>query len=126
MQSQLFPGKVMEADVLKACMHLLTLKGVFHFRNNSGAYSDAKSGRYIRFGKKGSSDILAVYPQTGQFWAIECKRPKGLLSDDQIIFLKDIRRAGGISTIAESIDDILRFLDDRCARNADRYEKLLS
>lgn len=118
--------KVSEAEVLRDVMHLLALKRVFHWRNNSGAYSDATSGRYIRFGKKGSADILAVYPDgSGRFWAIECKRPKGLLSDDQILFLRDVRKHGGISTVCEGVEDILRFLSDPKALNAERYEKLL-
>lgn len=124
-QSSIWKVKVTEAEVLKSIMQFLSMKGAFHFRNNSGAYSDAKSGRFIRFGKKGSSDILAIYPKTGQFWAIEVKRPGGLLSDEQITFLKDVRRSGGVSTVAESIEDIERFLSDPRAKCAERYEKLI-
>lgn len=124
-QASLWKVKVTEAEVLKSIMQFLDIKGVFKFRNNSGAYSDAKSGRFIRFGKKGSSDILAIYPKTGQFWAIEVKRPGGLLSDEQVTFLKDVRRSGGVSTVAESIEDIVRVLSDPRAKCAERYEKLL-
>ena len=132
MQTSLWKVKVSEAEVLKVVMDVLRIKGVFVWRNNSGAYADATSGRYIRFGKKGAADILGVYPggkngeKRGAFFAIECKRPTGgLLSDDQIEFLRAIRRAGGVAVVATCAEDIFRVLDDPTSPSEEKYEKLL-
>jgi len=121
MQSDLWGKKVSEAQVLKDVMHFLTLRGIFHWRNNSGAYK-AESGAFVRFGKKGTSDIIGVYPG-GRFFACEVKRPGGLLSDEQIEFLKRVRANGGVACVAESVDDV-----DKCLRDSeyvalDRYRQ---
>ena len=80
-QQSFFKGhKPLEADVQKQIMQFLRYKNVFHYRNNTGAYSDKESGRYIRFGSKGAGDIIAIYPG-GRYWSIEVKRPGGKLSD---------------------------------------------
>jgi len=115
--------KVSEAMVLKDVTHFLTLKGVYFWRNNSGAYK-SESGAFVRFGKKGTSDIVGVYPG-GRFFAVECKKPGGKLSDEQIEFLKSVRLHGGVVCVAESVDDV-----DKCLRNPeyialDRYRRLI-
>ena len=60
-----------ESDVLRGCLDYLKMKNIFCYRNNSGA---TKVGsRFIRFGYKGSSDIIGILPD-GRFLAVECKR----------------------------------------------------
>lgn len=111
-QQSFFKGhKPLEADVQKQIMQFLRYKNVFHYRNNTGAYSDKESGRYIRFGSKGAGDIIAIYPG-GRYWSIEVKRPGGKLSDDQIEFLLSVRKAGGVGSCVESIEDMHAVLAD--------------
>jgi hypothetical protein len=50
-------------------------------------------------GRKGVSDILGITP-AGLFLAVEVKTVNDFLSDDQINFLNDITRSGGLAYIA--------------------------
>jgi hypothetical protein len=86
-----------EGAVVKACLEYLELRGAYVWRNNTGALRDKKD-RPVFFGKAGSSDIVSLLPG-GRFIAVECKSPKGRLSDLQIGFLNDIERMGGAAVI---------------------------
>ena len=116
--------KPLESDVLRTCLAVLSLKGVFHWRNNSGAY-EQEGGRFVRYGFKGSSDIIALHPDGGRLWAIEVKRPGGRLSDAQVSFLRSVRMHGGVATVAESPEDVLRSIVDSSATSHGRYESAI-
>jgi hypothetical protein len=45
--------KVKESEVQKQILDYLALKGIFHYRNNSGAFVDAQK-HFYRFGALGS------------------------------------------------------------------------
>ena len=123
--------KISEAEVLRDIMHYLQLRGVFFFRNNSGSYEN--NGRWITFGKKGSSDLIAIFNGEnktgrgkGMSWFIEVKRPEGgKLSDDQIKFLLEVRKHGGIATVATSVADIEHVMMDMSHPMEARYEEAL-
>lgn len=97
-----------ESVVLKQCLDYLKLKGIYCWRNNTGA---CKSGnRYIRYGFIGSSDILGILPD-GRFLAVECKRTKGgRVSEAQHEFLSKIASNGGVAIVAKSVDDLITAL----------------
>lgn len=99
---------VPEAVVLKQCLDYLHLKGIYCWRNNTGA---CKAGsRFIRYGYKGSSDILGILPN-GKFLAVECKRGKGgVISPEQHEFLSKIQSNGGFAIVAKSVDDLISAL----------------
>jgi hypothetical protein len=78
------PQEEKEADVQRATLDYLTLKGIFHYRNNSGAFVDAQK-HFYRFGVLGSPDIVCVVK--GQYVGIEVKGSKGKQSDNQKISL---------------------------------------
>jgi penicillin-binding protein-related factor A (putative recombinase) len=101
-------GMTAEGAVKKACLEYLKLRGAYVWVNNTGALRDKKN-RPVFFGKVGSSDILGVLPG-GKFIAVECKAPKGRLSDHQIEFLNEIEKMGGVAIIARSVDDIEKVL----------------
>lgn len=86
-----------ENPVQYACLQLLTYAGIFHWRNNTGAFvvpaSPGRARRFVAYGAKGSPDIIAVWK--GRFIGIECKAPGKKQSDDQIEFEKNLTRAGG-------------------------------
>ena len=99
-----------EKDVQRAILDYLAWKKIFHYRQNTGAmvseYKGAK--RFMRFGAKGSPDIVAVI--SGRYIGIECKGSNGKQSADQIIFQRDLELAGGLYVVAYSLDDIKKVL----------------
>lgn len=97
-----------EKELVNSCLELLTLKKIFHYRNNTGAFSTSTGGFY-RFGTVGSSDIVAVI--NGKFVGIECKVSKNSQSENQKTFQKDLELAGGIYWLIRNIDDLINNLN---------------
>ena len=99
-----------EGEVIAGCIAVLRLRGVHHFRNNTGAMKSGK--RLVRFGTPGWPDIIAVLPGHGQFVGIECKAPKrgkkpaGQLTDEQRACGAKIEAAGGVYLIVRNSDDL--------------------
>ena len=60
--------------------------------------------------KKGVSDILGVLPG-GRALAIEVKNSNGKATEHQRQFLEDVARAGGLSFIARSVEDVRHELE---------------
>jgi len=96
-----------ESDVQRQILDYLALKGIFHYRNNSGAFVDAQK-HFYRFGALGSPDIICVIK--GQFVGIEVKAPKGKQSEHQKEFQRNLEEAGGQYILAYSLDDATRAL----------------
>jgi hypothetical protein len=104
--------KVKETDCQKEIIAFLEQVGCYVWRNNSGV---AKTGgRFVRYGKPGSSDIIGISPN-GLFVAVEVKSngepltlEKNKGEDSQEYFLRRIADKGGISIIAESVADVVR------------------
>jgi hypothetical protein len=93
-----------ESDVQRQILYYLALKGIFHYRNNSGGFMDSNK-HFYRFGALGSPDIICVI--NGQYVGIEVKAPKGKLRDSQVEFQKNLEAAGGRYVLAYSLDDII-------------------
>lgn len=82
-------------------------RGYLAFRNDTGAYKDQKSGRFVHYGLcKGSSDIVAVSPD-GRAVFIEVKTPTGRVRPEQVQFIAAVRRNGAYAGIARSVDDAI-------------------
>jgi hypothetical protein len=95
---------IKEQQIQKACLEYLNYKGHFVWKqNNTGILKP--DGKYIPSGLKGVSDILGI-SKDGKFLAIEIKSEKGILSNYQEIFLKEIKNRGGIALVARSIKDL--------------------
>jgi hypothetical protein len=92
-----------ENDVLRAVDNYLTIAGVTHWRNNTGAYKDGS--RFIRYGKAGSSDFLGICPD-GRFLAVECKRPGGKLTPAQEKFIDTINANNGVAIVVNSLESL--------------------
>jgi len=86
-----------EKAVLAGCLRYLEARQIYHWRNNCGAVQVAP-GRFIRFGKKGSSDILGILPG-GRLLCVECKAEGGRLSPEQKIFLDEVRELGALALV---------------------------
>lgn len=110
-----------EKDIQAAICEYLTLRGIFHWRANTGGSSyPGKDGkvRYVKYGFKGVADIIGIrhYYQAaakrdfGQFIAIEVKRPGGKPSLDQLAFQRAVEAHGGIYILAMSVEDVQRGL----------------
>lgn len=96
-----------ESVIQTAILGYLNLRGdCMVWRNNTGGLRDA-AGRIVRFGFKGSGDILGVIAPSGRFLSVECKRPSGgVLSKEQEAFGAQVRAAGGIYIVARSVDEV--------------------
>jgi hypothetical protein len=102
---------IRESEIVKAILEYLKLKGIYCFRNNTGAFKSVYKGkqRFHRYGEVGSSDIIGI-TKKGLFLAIEVKRPGGKPTDKQIEFMGHINRNGGIAFVAYSVDDVEKTL----------------
>jgi hypothetical protein len=92
-----------EGVVLKQIKEYLTARGIYHIRCNTGR----RAG--VSFGKVGLSGIIGILPD-GRFLAIEVKGPGGKATIDQLDFLANIAKHGGVAFVAHSIEDVARHL----------------
>lgn len=100
-----------EGHVVSACIKLLLYWQCDIIRNNSGGLRDA-TGRMVRFGKKGSGDILAISPH-GRWIEIECKWGKGSTSPEQIERQKLVQSKGGVYLFVRNTTEELENHKDR-------------
>ena len=99
-----------ENDIQKTILQFLWYNNIYSWRNNSGAYK-TEAGHYVRYGFKGSADILGILPD-GRFLAIEVKKPKTNPTKEQKLFLKNIEVNGGVSFVARSLEDVKKHLTE--------------
>lgn len=94
-----------ESEVLGMCIKYMRAAGIFCWRNNTGAYQN-RTGRLVRYGLAGSSDILGIC-RDGRFLAVECKRENGgVVSESQREFLSSIKRNGGVAVTVRSVEEL--------------------
>lgn len=125
-----------EAEIQDSIMKALSFRKIgFFWRQNNTPVYDEKQGRYrsmSKFATRGVSDILGVYK--GRFIAIEVKTRKafgwhyGLYKKisagympknknesramEQIIFIDNINKNGGLGFFACSLEKVLEKLDE--------------
>jgi hypothetical protein len=99
-----------ERDVMTVVHQTLSIYGIFHYRNNTGAYKE--KNRFIRYGCPGSSDYIGLCPD-GRFLAVECKRPRGKPSEKQKQFLDKINGSNGVGIIVDSAESLIRQLKEK-------------
>jgi hypothetical protein len=102
---------ISEADVIKTIDEALSIFGIFHFRNNTGAIKTPQ-GTFVRFGSPGSADFLGICPG-GKFLSVEVKRPGGRLSPAQSAWLDAVNHEGGVAIWVDSVDSLERQLRER-------------
>lgn len=93
-----------ENKVVSACIQWLFHNGCFVWRNNSGAYKTT-SGAYVRYGAKGSPDIIGTTP-SGRFIGVECKYGKNDLEPSQEAFGERLKKKGALYIVAYGVDDL--------------------
>lgn len=97
------------SDVLSCLKQLQALGKITRFwRNNTGAYEIGvgRARRYVKFGEKGSPDILGFLPD-GKFFGLEVKKPSGKLTPEQADFIELAVSTGAMCGVCRSIDDVL-------------------
>jgi hypothetical protein len=107
--------RVLEKDVLRAILHYLTLRKVWHRRINSGGAMLAGhggKGQFVRFGAPGMPDILARGSQGAVIW-IEVKSPTGKQTPDQKEWQVDAEHFGDIYILARSLGDVTALFEGR-------------
>jgi len=100
--------KTPENIVLAGCLRYLKARGIYHWRNNVGAVR-IRPGRFLNFGKKGSSDILGILPG-GRLLCVECKAAVGRLSPEQKKFLEDVKTLGALALVVRGWRELDRAL----------------
>ena len=102
-----------ENDLIHAALEWLGLKGVFPWRNNTGAVKYDKKGGgyyYVKFGVPGMSDILGILPD-GRFLAAEAKPdPKKDLSADQYLFIERVKVQGGVGCMFRTLEELIEIV----------------
>ena len=100
-----------EGEVQRQILEYLEARRFYAWRSNTGR----RGG--VSYGKVGSADILGILPD-GRFLAIEVKGPGGKASIDQLQFLGDIAKNGGVAFVAFSVDDVARHLESTTKASA--------
>ncbi len=102
-----------EAQTQKQILQWLAWHKIYAWRNNSGRIFIQGKDKVRMFGGgvKGGADIIGILNDgSGRMLAIECKKLKGKLTDNQEQFLNKIKENNGIAFIARSLEDCEREL----------------
>jgi hypothetical protein len=102
---------VSESDVIKLIDEALSVYGIFHFRNNTGAIKTARGG-FVRFGSPGAAEFLGICPG-GRFLSVEVKRPGGRLSPEQKTWLDAVNNEGGVAIWVDGVESLEQQLRER-------------
>ena len=92
-----------ETEIQKEIMAYLTVRQIYHWRNNTGRRGT------VSYGFIGSADILGLLP-SGRFLAIEVKTETGTQSTDQQEFQLNINMNSGLYILARSVEDVIKKL----------------
>jgi hypothetical protein len=106
-----------EQDTVNAILRYLGAMHIYAWRVNVGAVTARAhdfnaSDRFIRFGTKGTSDILGLIPPTGRMLAVEVKLPGREATVYQTAFLEQVRKHGGLAFVAHSVKEVERALHE--------------
>jgi hypothetical protein len=96
-----------EAAILRSCLEYLRARGVFCWRQNSGALATPGGGFMRATDIAGVADIIGVLPG-GRFLAVECKSVRGRQVASQRAFQEAAERSGGLYVLARSVEDLQR------------------
>lgn len=91
-----------ETAIKRQICDYLAARQIFFWVEQAGKIPGHRTPRYARTGK---ADIIGVY--NGRMLAIEVKTPKGVLSPEQVVFLRLVNESGGIGFMAKSISDVV-------------------
>lgn len=123
---QEYQSQITENDVKRNCINLLVSLGWPVIRVNSGAKTetDSQTGRTRHYKfciwqapgflpqSAGVSDLLAIQPDDGRLWVIECKKPGklGNLTQSQKYFHQAAKEAGAVVITVDSQEMLIEAL----------------
>lgn len=106
--------KPLEKDIQRDILQMLRVhpKVAWAERMNTGAHPLEHNGkkRFVRYGFVGLSDIIGQL-KSGEFLALEVKRPGNTPTAAQHAFLDSVSAAGGVSGWADNLDDAIRIVE---------------
>jgi len=115
-QSRLNQQPASESALVAQVLQYLNYRGHYAWRQNTGGARSShtdKFGRtsfyFTRFGFPGISDILGI-TSDGRFLAVECKHGYKKPTEDQLRFINEVRKRGGIGLIAYQLTDVEKVL----------------
>jgi hypothetical protein len=118
-----------EAELLAATLDYLKLKGVYCWRQNTGAVKATYGGRsrFIRFGIPGQCDITGILGRAHDNWGptslvgvpnhrgtrleIELKRKGRRPTEKQLAFMRAINYSGGVAFWCDSLGRLVEIMD---------------
>jgi len=101
--------KQSEAQIQLAICDYLFLKKYFFWRQNTiPVFSNGRFRSMPKYSKTGVPDIILV--RNGTFVGIEVKTKKGVQSENQKKFQKDLEKAGGEYYLVDSLQEIQKIL----------------
>lgn len=104
--------------LVQGCLGLLTLRGVFAWRQNNAPVPIRRGPRIVGLrpvALKGIPDIVGVLPG-GRFIGVECKTGSSRLSPEQIDFQLNVKRNGGCCVAVWQVEELVEILDEIEAR----------
>jgi penicillin-binding protein-related factor A (putative recombinase) len=100
----IIPESVIEEEILWRLYKL----GIFAFKCPTTGFYDTKRKAFRKhtnpFCINGVSDVIAII--NGKFIAIECKSATGRTTPDQIKFIDNVNKNGGIAFVAKSWQEV--------------------
>ena len=109
-----------EKNIQDAIIQLFKTYGLYVQRMNSGLAVNYYTNNFMAQAEKGHSDLVACDKQN-RLSLIEVKTPTGVLSDDQVRFLREQHNKHRRWAVCTSYEDAMRFLDDENYHGADKY-----
>lgn len=110
--------RIPEKDIQRSILNYLEKRGVFAWRNNTGALvmpeTRSHQRRFIKYGMPGSPDIIAVIE--GYFVGLEVKDHTGKQNENQLAFQARLFRAGGIYFVVHTMDEAIEAVEDCITR----------
>ena len=85
--------KYTEKKIENECKNILLKHGIYHFKNHGSAFTEP-----------GRPDIVAC--MNGKFYAIEIKKPGGIISKVQEFTKKKIEKSGGFYHFIDDPEDL--------------------
>lgn|SRR3990167_5835796 len=101
-----------ESEIQKMILDYMRLRGIFCWKNNSVGIFKQSTGRYIKVGIRGISDIIGITPQ-GRLIAVEVKRPGNHPTHEQKSFLEQIKAKNGIGLCVHSLEELERSIKEK-------------
>ena len=99
-----------ERDVQGNILKYLRVRGIFHWRANSGAVKTER-GHFLRINFPGCPDVLAIKPPHGTLVGIECKRKSTDTSPVQEMAREGFEKNGAIYIVARSVEDVQQVME---------------